>query len=89
MASVAAPAPSAAPVAAAPVAVAEPTADAAPASMIKKYGAHNGFGWKLNEVIGAQIVNVPMAIPIARADATFNAFMIILGAVFATIWLLR
>jgi len=63
------------------------TADAAPASMIKKYGAHNGFGWKLNEVIGAQIVNVPMAIPIARADATFNAFMIILGAVFATIWL--
>lgn len=63
------------------------TPDAAPASMIKKYGAHNGFGWKLNEIIGAQIVNVPMAIPIARADATFKAFMIILGAVFATIWL--
>ena len=62
------------------------TPDVAPASMIKKYGSHNGFGWKLNEIIGAQIVNVPMAIPIARADATFNAFMIILGAVFATIW---
>ena len=55
--------------------------------MIKKYGVHNGFGWKLNEIIGAQIVNVPMAIPIARANATFNAFMIILGAVFAAIWL--
>jgi HAMP domain-containing protein len=63
------------------------TADAAPASMIKKYGEHNGFGWKLNEIIGAQIVNVPMAIPIARANATFNAFMLILGAVFAAIWL--
>jgi protein-histidine pros-kinase len=63
------------------------TADAAPASMVKKYGVHNGFGWKLNEIIGAQIVNVPMAIPIARANATFNAFMIILGAVFAAIWL--
>ena len=63
------------------------TADAAPASMVKKYGVHNGFGWKLNEIIGAQIVNVPMAIPIARATATFNAFMIILGAVFAAIWL--
>jgi methyl-accepting chemotaxis protein len=63
------------------------TPDAAPASMIKKYGTHNGFGWELNEIIGAQIVNVPMAIPIARADATFNAFMIILGAVFAAIWL--
>ncbi len=63
------------------------TPDAAPAAMVKKYGAHNGFGWKYNEIIGAQIVNVPMAIPIARADATFNAFMIILAAVFASIWL--
>jgi protein-histidine pros-kinase len=63
------------------------TAEAAPASMVKKYGAHNGFGWKLNEIIGAQIVNVPMAIPIARANATFSAFMFILGCVFAVIWL--
>ena len=63
------------------------TPDAAPAAMVKKYGRQNGFGWKHNEIIGAQIVNVPMAIPIARADATFNAFMIILAAVFAAIWL--
>ena len=63
------------------------TAENAPASMIKKYGSHNGFGWKHNEIIGAQIVNVPMAIPIARANKTFNAFMIILAAVFAAIWL--
>lgn len=63
------------------------TPAAAPASMVKKYGSHNGFGWKHNEIVGAQIVNVPMAIPIARADATFNAFMIILGGVFATIWI--
>ena len=63
------------------------TPEAAPAAMVKKYGVHNGFGWKHNEIIGAQIVNVPMAIPIARADATFNAFMIILAGVFAAIWL--
>jgi len=63
------------------------TPDAAPVAMVKKYGSHNGFGWRHNEIIGAQIVNVPMAIPIARADATFKAFMIILAAVFATIWL--
>jgi HAMP domain-containing protein len=63
------------------------TPDAAPAAMVKKYGVHNGFGWKLNEIIGAQIVNVPMAIPIARANSTFNAFMLILGCVFAAIWL--
>ena len=63
------------------------TPSAAPASMIKKYGSHNGFGWKHNEIVGAQIVNVPMAIPIARANATFSVFMIILGSVFAAIWL--
>lgn len=63
------------------------TPDTAPPSMVKKYGSHNGFGWKHNEIIGAQIVNIPMAIPIARADSTFNAFMIILGGVFAAIWL--
>lgn len=63
------------------------TPAAAPAAMVKKYGAHNGFGWKHNEIIGAQIVNIPMAVPIARADATFIAFMIILGGVFAAIWL--
>jgi methyl-accepting chemotaxis protein len=62
------------------------TPAAAPASMVKKYGSHNGFGWKHNEIVGAQIVNVPMAIPIARANATFSAFMLILGGVFATIW---
>ncbi len=63
------------------------TPAAAPASMIKKYGSSNGFGWKHNEIIGAQIVNVPMAIPIARANATFRAFMIILGGTFAVIWI--
>ena len=63
------------------------TPAAAPAAMVKKYGVQNGYGWKHNEIIGAQIVNIPMAIPIARADATFIAFMIILGGVFAAIWL--
>ena len=61
--------------------------DAAPASMLKKYGRNNGFGWKHNEIIGAQIVNVPMAIPIKRAEKTFYTFMIILGGVFLIIWL--
>lgn len=63
------------------------TPDAAPESMVKKYGSHNGFGWKHNEVVGAQIVNVPMTIPLQRAEATFKTFMIILGSVFAAIWL--
>ena len=43
------------------------TPDAAPASMLKVYGAANGFGWKLNEVVGAQVVSVPMSVPLENA----------------------
>ena len=32
---------------------------AAPASLIASYGSDNGFGWKLNEIVGAQIISVP------------------------------
>ena len=31
----------------------------APASLISSYGDSNGFGWKLNEIVGAQIISVP------------------------------
>ena len=31
----------------------------APATLIETYGSSNGFGWKLNETVGAQIVSVP------------------------------
>ena len=62
------------------------TPDVAPPAMVAKYGATNGFGWKHNEIVGAQIVNVPMAIPMARADETFRVFMLILGSVFIAIW---
>jgi HAMP domain-containing protein len=43
------------------------TPDAAPKSMIALYGTQNGFGWKPNEIVAAQIVSVPMAVPLARA----------------------
>lgn len=32
---------------------------AAPASLIASYGSDNGFGWKLNEIVGAQVISVP------------------------------
>ena len=31
--------------------------------MIKLYGGDNGFGWSLDDVIGAQIVSVPVSVP--------------------------
>ncbi len=35
------------------------TPDRAPRSQIRAYGSKNGFGWKLGEVVGAQIVTLP------------------------------
>lgn len=37
------------------------TPEAAPASMIERYGPANGFGWQLNEIVGAQVISVPAA----------------------------
>jgi HAMP domain-containing protein len=54
----------------------------APASMISQYGPANGFGWKHNEVVGAQIITVPMSVPLAKADAAFRTFITSLIAVF-------
>jgi protein-histidine pros-kinase len=48
---------------------------AAPASMVAKYGPANGFGWQLNEVVGAQVVSVPMALPLQRAEQAFKLFV--------------
>lgn len=61
------------------------TPAAAPASLIATYGSANGFGWKLHEIVGAQIVSVPMALPLAQAQRTFMTFMGILLAIFALI----
>lgn len=53
----------------------------APASMLKIYGRTNGFGWQPNEIIGAQIVSVPMALPIAMANKSFRGLVTSLIAV--------
>ena len=60
---------------------------AAPATMIKIYGEANGFGWKHNEIIGAQVVTVPMNIPIANADRALKTFMASLAGVFLVVFL--
>jgi HAMP domain-containing protein len=58
------------------------TTDAAPKTLVDKYGPANGFGWQLNEVIGAQMVSVPMAVPMARSQQAWAAVMTLFGAVF-------
>jgi protein-histidine pros-kinase len=64
------------------------TVDAAPKTMLELYGSANGFGWKMQEVIGAQIVSVPMSVPIDRANQAFMAFMGSLAFVFVAIFVL-
>lgn len=59
---------------------------AAPASMIKLYGEANGFGWKHNEIVGAQVVTVPMDIPVLNADRALKAFLGSLAGVFVLVF---
>jgi len=61
--------------------------DAAPASMIKLYGGNNGFGWRHNEIVGAQVVSVPMELPIRNANRAFYTFMLSLATVFIAVFI--
>jgi HAMP domain-containing protein len=58
------------------------TVDAAPKALVERYGTANGFGWQLHEVVGAQMVSVPMAVPLARSQQTWTTFMALFSAVF-------
>ena len=64
------------------------TAAEAPPAMVKIYGPNNGFGWKHMEVIGAQIVSVPMSLPIQNANRAFYTFMGSLSAVFVVLFVI-
>lgn len=57
------------------------TAGAAPPSMVKQYGSVNGFGWKLGEIVGAQVVSVPVAVPQKLASDAFRGLIISFVAV--------
>jgi HAMP domain-containing protein len=63
------------------------TVEAAPDTMIKLYGPANGFGWKHQEVVGAQIVSVPMSVPIQKARTAFYTFMGALLGVFVLVFI--
>lgn len=54
----------------------------APAALIRRYGPNNGFGWNAHEIIGAQIVSVPMTVPFQMAQDGFRTFAVYLAAVF-------
>jgi protein-histidine pros-kinase len=64
------------------------TPDKAPASMTALYGDKNGFGWKLNEIVGAQIFSVP--IETAEKQIWVNLYLLIgsMSAIFLALLVL-
>jgi protein-histidine pros-kinase len=56
--------------------------DAAPQTMIDRYGEANGFGWQLKDVVGAQIVSVPYELPLQRAQGALQSFVYMLVGLF-------
>src|SRR5512143_495419 len=58
------------------------TPESTPASVVRRYGTSGGYGWKLNETIGAQIVTVPLAVPLRMAAEAHRAMLVSLVGVF-------
>jgi HAMP domain-containing protein/type II secretory pathway pseudopilin PulG len=59
----------------------------APEALTQTYGTDNGFGWKLNETVGAQVLSVPMAIPLKLALDAYRVILGILVLIFVIIFL--
>lgn len=47
----------------------------APSTVRTKYGVENGFGWRLGEVIGAQVVSIPTGPPRTRRNQHLAYYM--------------
>jgi HAMP domain-containing protein len=58
------------------------TPDVAPKPMLARYGSSNGFGWKEGEVIAAQVISLPLSVPLEIARKEFRTLLIYLGIVF-------
>jgi protein-histidine pros-kinase len=58
------------------------TPEAAPPAMTRVYGTANGFHWNKDEIIGAQVVSVPLSLALQNAHRTLIVYLAILVAVF-------
>jgi len=61
------------------------TPELAPKPMVDHYGPANGFDWKLNDTLGAQVVSLPLTLPLRQADSQLLVVMGVLTAVFVLI----
>jgi methyl-accepting chemotaxis protein len=58
------------------------TPERAPASLIKTYGSENGFGWKLNEVVGARVISVPSIVQYNEARRSIGSYLLAIASIF-------
>jgi protein-histidine pros-kinase len=64
------------------------TPSAAPTTMIDLYGTANGFGWKMDEVVGIQVVTMPLQVALDRAYRTLGLYLAGLAGVFLVVLIL-
>ncbi|MGD1899467.1 MAG: DUF3365 domain-containing protein [Phormidesmis sp.] len=61
------------------------TVEKAPPSMIDFYGPNNGFGWEMDEIVGAQMISVPASTVISKARRATLLLVGVVSAIFALI----
>ncbi|KAB8330170.1 DUF3365 domain-containing protein [Scytonema tolypothrichoides VB-61278] len=61
------------------------TPQEAPKSQIVTYGRENGFGWKLNQIVAAQMVYVPASNILNNAHRSWLLMMAVVGLIFTAI----
>ena len=66
------------------------TPDVAPKSLLTTYGTKNGFGWKLNDIVAAQIIYVPAEEIMASVRRSFVMTLgILIGTFLIVVFLLN
>jgi HAMP domain-containing protein len=61
------------------------TPDAAPKTMIERYGTANGFNWSLNEIVATQIVSLPASRVIDKANQSLFIMIGLVSIVFVAV----
>ncbi|MBW4627947.1 MAG: DUF3365 domain-containing protein [Brasilonema octagenarum HA4186-MV1] len=61
------------------------TPEEAPKSQIATYGQEHGFGWKLNQIVAAQIVYVPASSILSKARSSWVQMMGVVAIIFTVI----
>jgi len=60
---------------------------AAPPTMLARYGSDHGFGWQPNEIVGAQIISVPLASAESSARRVRRDVLTAIAAMFFSVLL--